>query len=115
MEVLAAPSASTGSMQLVVAPSPAPRQKDSIARVRKQRAVLFHVLVAAVVVTLAAAVLLHGGWWEIHIATDFTLALYIAGLLETKRRRVERRAKVRSITGRTPSDGLDNVGAYRAR
>lgn len=115
MEVLAAPPAPSEGRRVVAAPESAPQESDPIARVRKQRAVLFHLLVAAVPFTLAAAVLLDGGWWEIHIATDFTLALYVVGLLETKRRQAERRAKVRSITRRRTSEGFDEVHAFGGR
>ncbi len=106
LEVLAEPPASANGRWVVVPPPDDLRDTSSADRVRKQRAVLFHVLVAAVPVTLTAALLLRGGWWEVHIATDFTLAIYVAGLLETQRRRVERRAKVRSLSARRGARGV---------
>ena len=100
MEVLAAPPPSTAGRWVMVPSNGTPRQSRSAGRVRKQRAILFHLLLLGVGGTLAAALWLQGAWWEIHVATDLTFALYTAGLLETQRRRAERRAKVRSLAGR---------------
>jgi hypothetical protein len=115
MEVLAEPPATTDLRRVVVEPEEVSGRTAAIERVRRQRAILLLVLLAAAPVTLVAAALLHGGWWEIHIAVDFTLALYVAGLLEAKRRRVERRVKVRSIHRRKTSDAFDQAHAYGGR
>jgi hypothetical protein len=100
MEVLSEGPAPAGLGRAVNHKEELPKREDVPRSVRKERAVLFHVLVAAAVVTLVLAVVRQGGWWEIHTATDLTLAIYVAGLLEAQRRRIERRAKVRSITTR---------------
>jgi hypothetical protein len=84
-----------------------------------------------ILVFLAAAAVLSGvlalvggeGLWEVHIAFDASLALYVALLLETKRRRAERAVKVRSLAGSRarrrraagegPADALEAYGGRR--
>ena len=97
LEILSTPPATTSGRWVVVPENSAPRRDYGRRRTQRQRALLFHLLLAAVPVTLGSALLAHGAWWEIHIATDFALALYVAFLVEARRRRSERRTKVRSI------------------
>jgi hypothetical protein len=54
-------------------------------------------LLAAAVTSAVAAVLRGQPWLEIHLMLDGALLFYVALLHETKRRRDERFAKVRSI------------------
>jgi hypothetical protein len=64
--------------------------------VRRRRRLLILLLLAALG-TLAVAVVREGGWWEINIAVDAALVVYVGVLLETKKRRVEQGVKVRKL------------------
>ncbi|MDQ3953776.1 MAG: hypothetical protein M3279_12575 [Actinomycetota bacterium] len=61
-------------------------------RVRRIRILAFLALAAPAsgIVALAA----DGSMWEVHVAFDFSLFLYVALLIEAKRRRQERLTKV---------------------
>ena len=76
--------------------SPAP------SRVRWIPTLLLGCLAAAVVVTGALAVVRGGSLWEMHLATDGALAIFVSLLLEEKHRKMERKRKVRSIKARRP-------------
>ncbi|MDQ3914943.1 MAG: hypothetical protein M3323_06365 [Actinomycetota bacterium] len=65
------------------------------ARVRRIRILAF--LAAAAPVSGAVALLAGGSMWEVHLAFDFSLILYVALLLEAKRRRQERLTKVEPL------------------
>ena len=73
----------------------------SYRRSQRQRTQILLLLGALVPISATAAALVHGdGWWEIHIACDFSFALYVALLLEAKKRREERLRKVRPLAAR---------------
>ncbi|MGH2827183.1 MAG: hypothetical protein ACRDKF_09475 [Actinomycetota bacterium] len=70
-------------------------------RSQRQRTRILLLLGALVPLSATAAALIQGdGWWEIHIACDFSFALYVALLLEAKKRRDERLRKVRPLASR---------------
>ena len=64
--------------------------------VRRRRRFLMLLLLAALG-TLAAAMVREGGWWEIHVAVDVALVVYLGVLLETKKRRAEQGVKVKRL------------------
>jgi len=74
-------------------------------------------LIGAVVVSAAAAIAAGGGMWQVHLALDASLVLFVALLLGAKRRRREKDATVRSMpasrAGRE-SRGAE-AGAYGGR
>ena len=57
-------------------------------------------LCGGVLGTGLAAVFRGGSIWEVHLATDAALALFVSLLLEEKHRKQERVRKVRSIAAR---------------
>ncbi|CAN5551252.1 hypothetical protein BH24ACT26_BH24ACT26_16390 [soil metagenome] len=65
---------------------------------RRKRALL--AVLATVPVSLIAALLLGGALWEIHLSSYAALAVYVALLVESKRRREESTTKVRSLASR---------------
>lgn len=69
-------------------------------RVLKRRRFVLVVLVWMAAGSLAAALLGAPGGWISHIAIDAALVGHAAFLIETKRRRIERRRKVRPIDQR---------------
>ena len=75
-------------------------------KVRLGPLVVLAVLLAGVVLTLGLA--LFGSGWELHLAFDAALALYVSWLFEDQHRRaVERRRKVTALPTRSrTSDGL---------
>lgn len=44
-----------------------------------------------------AALFLGGGYWELHLAIDASIGLYVIYLAEERRRGIERAAKVRTL------------------
>ncbi|MEA2477176.1 MAG: hypothetical protein QOC87_1375 [Actinomycetota bacterium] len=91
-----------------------PERYDRLARAsfrrgqrRRTRILLF--LVSAVVTSMIVAIVAGAGWWDTQIALDFSLAIYAALLIEAKRRREERFAKVRTITRPTRHSTRDAV------
>ena len=61
---------------------------------------LLCLMTAGALGTGVAAVLKSGQLWEVHLATDAALALFISLLLEEKHRKLERAHKVRSMMAR---------------
>jgi hypothetical protein len=59
-------------------------------------------LVGACAVTFVIALLSGGSYWEVQLAFDASLALYVVLLLDAKRRRAERVEKVHDITPQEP-------------
>jgi len=89
-----------GGRRLIVSRH-AGRKLPSYRRSQRQRTQILLLLGALVPISATAAALVHGdGWWEIHIACDFSFALYVALLLEAKKRREERLRKVRPLAAR---------------
>ncbi len=98
---LMAPRGRTG--RWVVVPEPYDRLAGrSFRRGQQRRLRIFTTLVAAAGLSGALALFSGGGMWEINLALDASLALYIALLLEAKRRREERERKVHSMAPRRP-------------
>jgi hypothetical protein len=94
-----APPGHTG--RWVVVPDPYESQESrSHRRVQRRRLRIFMFLIAASGLSGAIALLSGGGMWEVNLAFDASLALYIALLLEVKRQREERERKVRRISSR---------------
>lgn len=79
----------------------APKRSSAPPRVRWIPTLLLCCLAAAVVVTGALAVVRGGSLWEMHLATDGALAIFVSLLLEEKHRKMERKRKVRSIKARS--------------
>ena len=89
-----------GGRRLIVSRH-AGRKLPSYRRSQRQRTRILLILGALVPLSAMAAALVQGdGWWEIHIACDFSFALYVALLLEAKKRREERLRKVRPLAER---------------
>jgi hypothetical protein len=89
-----------GGRRLIVSRH-AGRKLPSYRRSQRQRTRILLFLGALVPISATAAALIQGdGWWEIHIASDFSFALYVALLLEAKKRRNERLRKVRPLASR---------------
>lgn len=71
-------------------------------RVRHAQLAVFLALAAGALVTLGAVLL--GGGWELHLAFDAALALYVSWLFEDQHRRaVERKRKVTRLPRRSHS------------
>lgn len=66
---------------------------------RRRKRLLIGLLVGAGA-SLFAAIFAGGGMWELHLAVDASLALYVVLLREAKRRREEHSSKVRSLAVR---------------
>lgn len=94
-----APHGRTG--RWVVVPEPYESQASrSHRRAQRRRVRIFISLVAAAGLSGAVALFSGGGMWEVNLAFDASLALYVALLLELKRQREERERKVRRISSR---------------
>jgi hypothetical protein len=79
-----------------------PARSDRLARAAYQRARVRRIRILAFLAVAApvsgiVALLAGGSMWEVHIAFDFSLVLYVALLLEAKRRRHERLTKVEPL------------------
>jgi hypothetical protein len=82
-----------------------PESKDDLARAsfrkgQRRRRRILGAMILACVGSLSAAFVLNGTAWEVHLACDGSLVLYLALLMEAKRRRRERMHKVRSLAKR---------------
>jgi hypothetical protein len=82
-----------------------PESRDDLARAsfrrgQRRRRRILEVMVGACIGSLGAAFVLHGPVWQVQVACDASLALYVTLLVEAKRRRRERAQKVRSIARR---------------
>lgn len=78
-------------------------RKLAFARAQRRRRRLLTILILSCVTSLVAAFIAGGALWEIHLALDASLGLYVMLLLETKRRRIERKEKVRRLSERLRS------------
>lgn len=79
-----------------------PARTDRLARAAYQRARVRRIRILAFLAVAApvsgvVALFAGGSMWEVHIAFDFSLVLYVALLLEAKRRRQERLTKVEPL------------------
>ena len=73
---------------------------SSFRRGQRRRTKILIALLAAAVLTGMVAVVNGGGAWEVHLAVDLSLGLYVALLVEAKRRRSETVTKLRSLESR---------------
>lgn len=73
---------------------------SSFRRAQQRRTRILIGLLVASAVTGVIAIFAGGGAWEVHLAMDGSLALYVALLLEAKRRRNEQGLKLRSLEAR---------------
>ncbi|MGH2821364.1 MAG: hypothetical protein ACRDJ5_11990 [Actinomycetota bacterium] len=84
----------------------------SYTRTQERRARFLKILLKGAVASALAAVI-WGGWlWELHIAVDLSLGVYVAMLVDAKRRRAETQQKVRSLQARrasSPRASLEQV------
>jgi Flp pilus assembly protein TadB len=103
MELIAPPSSGRRGRWVVVPQSYDRLARSSYARGQRRRLRIFVGLVAAAGLSFVLAVIAGGSVWEVNIAFDLSLASYVALLLETQRRRLERSQKVRSLDMRRRS------------
>ena len=88
-----------------------PARSDRLARAAYQRQRLRRIRILAFLGVAAplsgiVALLAGGSMWEVHIAFDFSLALYVALLIEAKRRRQERLTKVEPLGRRDTAESF---------
>jgi membrane protein implicated in regulation of membrane protease activity len=96
---LIAPRAGHGRW-IVVPESYARLAKGSFRRGQERRKKILIALLGAAAFTGVVAFFAGGAAWEVHLASDASLALYVALLIEAKRRRDEQGSKLRSIETR---------------
>lgn len=96
---LIAPRAS-GGRWIVVPESYDRLASSSFRRGQQRRTRIFIGLLVASAATGVVAIFTGGGAWEVHLATDASLALYVGLLLAAKRRRSEQDMKLRSLEAR---------------
>jgi len=97
---LIAPRA-VGSGRWIVVPESYDRlTRSSFRRGQQRRKRILVVLAVGAAASGVVALFTGGGMWEVHLAVDASLALYVALLLEAKRRRTEQVTKLRSIEAR---------------
>lgn len=94
-------------------PKPAPVPEDrrsrraAVRRRQRLRTELLGFLATAAFLSGMAAVAIGGVLWEVNLAFDAALGLYVVVLLDDKRRRLERTTKVRRIRRPAPVRELD--------
>jgi len=102
MDLIAPPSYATGRWVVVLnsehrKASPTFRTAYRLARSRRRRRRLLVLIMLCVVASAIAGWRIGEPWWNVHIALNAALALYVGALLELKRRREERAVKVRPL------------------
>ncbi|MEA2451600.1 MAG: hypothetical protein QOG04_310 [Actinomycetota bacterium] len=73
---------------------------SSFRKGQRRRTKILIALLAAAAFTGLVGILNGGAAWEVHLAVDASLALYVALLIEAKRRRAEQETKLRSLEAR---------------
>ena len=100
---LLAPRTGPRSGRWIVVPESYDRlAKSSFRRAQRRRTHILIALAAAALGTGVIALFAGGGAWEVHLAVDASLALYVALLIEAKRRRTEQTSKLRTLRSRRP-------------
>lgn len=113
---LIAPRSGRGGRWVVVPESNDRLARSSFRRGQDRRRKMFVFLAVATAVSFVLASVGGGALWEIHIAFAVSLGLYVALLLEAKRRRVEKTDKVRSIGAhRVERSPFGDVGRFEDR
>ena len=90
-----------------------PARSDRLARAAYQKHRLRRIRILAVLAVAAplsgiVAMLAGGSMWEVHIAFDLSLALYVALLVQARRRREERLTKVEPLGRRDVASLYDD-------
>ena len=80
---------------------------EGFRRTQAHRRRLFVALLCAVVLSAGAALLRGGALWEVHLALDACMGIYVALLLDAKKRRNQSSSTVTQISSRrgTPPQG----------
>jgi hypothetical protein len=114
MQLIAPRASKTG--RWVVVPEPYERiTRSSFRRGQRRRARILVFLVMSAALSALAAFTVGGPMWEVHLLLLTSLAVYITLLLEAKRRRFERSAKVHSIRrARARHERLRDAGGFTA-
>ena len=96
-------NARTASGRWVLVPqSPGGRVEAARRRTQAHRRRMFVALLCASVLSAAAAALQGGALWEVHLALDACLGIYVALLIDAKKRRIEPSNKVSQLQERRP-------------
>lgn len=95
-----------------------PARSDRLARAayqkhRLRRIRILAFLAAAAPTSGVVALIAGGSMWEVHLAFDFSLVLYVALLVQAKRRREERLSKVEPLGRRDVADLYDDFEDLR--
>lgn len=96
MQLIAPRTSRTG--RWVVVPEPYERiARSSFRRGQRRRARILLFLGASAAFTGVVAIAVGGSMWEVHLLLVTSLCVYVSLLIEAKKRRVERSAKVHSL------------------
>lgn len=110
---LIAPKATKEGRWVVMPEHPDRLQRAAFRRGQQRRARILVLLAAAAAATLLLAAVAGGAMWELQLACDASLALYVFLLLDTKKRRAERGTKVRQIARpRKKTEPVEEVDFY---
>jgi hypothetical protein len=102
---LIAPAARRARGRWVVVPESYDRlARSSFRRGQRRRVQLLLILTTASALSALVALGSGGAAWELHLAFDASLALYVSLLLEAKKRRTERDTKVRALRSRRDAE-----------
>jgi hypothetical protein len=91
------PGRRAGGRWVVVPEATEQRARAAFRRGQRRRRRILGFLGLAAVVSGVVAAVKGGSWWELHLALDASLGLFVILLLEAKRRRAERASKVRRL------------------
>jgi hypothetical protein len=87
---------------VLVPQSPSGRVEAVRRRTQAHRRRLFVVLLVAVVLSAGIAAVRGGALWEVHLALDAFLGIYVALLIDAKKRRTQPSKKVSQLAHRRP-------------
>lgn len=108
---LIAPRATEEGRWVLMPEHPDRLQRAAYRRGQRRRTRILIFLAVACAGTLVPAMASGGGMWELQLACDASLALYVFLLLDAKKRRSERATKVHSI-GRSRATPAEEVRFY---